>query len=281
LRNRVRETALLFMLCMIALSGACNVFGQDTTPTPPDYTSSWILIFDGAVNRPLSLSVGDLEALPKTEAYGSIYCDRNLVTQGTWGGVLVSYLVNQAGLAPDATNLEFRAYDGYIIKVSAKTASEQGFIIAYEMDGQPLNEALRLVVPGYPGNFWISQINEIRATISTNYDIGPVVPTPTPPPTPLSFKTMPTLPPPRPTPTPEPTEMPTASATASTPTPQTSSGSNTSQLADQQMQQEPSPVQNPTTSSDLLILATIVTAAIGVSLLLFKRKSKQVTKSNP
>jgi hypothetical protein len=285
LKNPARQTALLFTICIITLSSACIAFGQQTTPTettptettptpPPTYEASWVLIFDGAVHKTLSLSVVDLAALPKTEIYAPIYCDGNLVTEGTWGGVLVSYLINQASLSSGATTLEFHAYDGYTVKVAAATASQEGFMVAYEMDGQPLNEHLRLVLPGRPGNFWINQITEISATGSTDYDVGPyrspsLAPTMKPLPT-SPFARLPTATPTQqPTPTPEPTMTPAESTPTITPTLQTSS-----QLADQQMPQEPSPAQDPTVAYGLLVLAVIVTIAIGTYLLLFKRREK-------
>jgi hypothetical protein len=111
--------------------------------------------------------------MPKTEVEGAIYCGRNLVSTGTWGGVQISYLLQLADADPTGTNLEFHASDGYQINVAVEAALVQGFIIAYELNGQPLNEVLRLTLPGYPGNFWISMITEVILTKTTEFNIGP------------------------------------------------------------------------------------------------------------
>ncbi len=279
MKHHFLKTALIVMLSVMALSGVVEVLGQDSTDNPTSLYPNWGLVIDGAVSHALSLSVNDLAAMPKTEVYGAIYCDNVLVTQGTWGGVQVSALLNQAGLLTGASNLEFQAYDGYTIK--AAVSYQQRLMIAYELDGQPLNETLRLVAPGYPGNYWISQITEIKVTSSKNYDIGPWSPTP-PPRTPK-----PTMPPPptkaptptptqQPSPTPEPTETPVTTPTH-TPISSISPEQDTSQLASQQ--NNPEPVSAFRYS--LPILAVAITVAIAVAFLFLRRRADTRAKKEP
>jgi hypothetical protein len=280
MKHHFRKTALIVVLSVMALSGVVEVLGQDSTDNPTSPYPNWELVIDGAVSHTLSLSINDLAAMPKTEVYGAIYCDHVLVTQGTWGGVQVSALLNQAGLLTGASNLEFQAYDGYIIK--AAVSYQQILMIAYELDGQPLNETLRLVVPGYPGNYWISQITEIKVTSSTNYDIGPWSPTP-PPPTPK-----PTMPPPptkaptptptqQPSPTPEPTETPVTTPTH-TPISSISSEPDTSQLASQQNNQELASALYSASRYCLPMLAVAITVATSVAFLLLRRRANTRAK---
>ncbi len=219
--------------------------------------------------------------MPKTEVWGSIYCDRELVTEGTWGGVLVSDLLNQTGLLKGASTLEFHAYDGYIIKVAV--ALQKNIAVAYELDGQPLKESLRLVPPGYPGNYWISQITEIKVTTLTNYDIGPAHPTPTPTPKP-TMPLPPTKPPTptptqRPSPTPEPTEQP---ATTPTPTPISSISPEpvTSQITTQQNHQEPFSTPDSASYYSLPMLAVTIAVSVAVLFLFLRRRANTRTYQN-
>jgi Oxidoreductase molybdopterin binding domain len=176
--------------------------------------------------------------MPRSETSGSIYCDGDLVSSGNWGGVQISYLLNQANMDPTATDLEFHAADGYKINVQAEAAIQQNMIIAYELDRQPLNEVLRLALPGYPGNYWISMITEITVTKSTNYNIATNYyqmqvsgstspaslpkPTATPKSTPIVFPTQQPTPSTKPTLTPNSTIIPTPTPEGTlTPQPET------------------------------------------------------------
>jgi len=162
------------MVTGLLLTSTVSVFGQVTSTSGPITLGnpSWRLAIDGSVNNPLDLSLSDLAAMPQSQVYGSIYCEGELVSQGNWGGVQVSYLLNEAGLGPQSSCLEFHASDGYAINVSVEAALQQGMIIAYEKDGQPLGEVLRLILPSLSGNYWICEITEITLTGSTDYNIA-------------------------------------------------------------------------------------------------------------
>ena len=215
---------------ILVLSLTLTIFGGFSTKTygteyapAADVYSKWRLVIDGAVGNPLRLSLNDLAAMPKAEVNGAIYCGISMGASGNWGGVKISHLLKIAAVDIAATNLEFRADDGYAINVAVEAALQQGLIIAYDLDGQPLVEVLRLTLPGYPGNFWISTITKITVTTSIDYNIGPnyytaqlggghpessPTPQPTAAPKPTPFR-LPTPPPvQQPTSTPQPTQMP-------------------------------------------------------------------------
>ena len=146
----------------IAASGATDAYGFD---------SEWRLRVNSSV--PLDLSISDLAALPRTVVYAELYCYGNLVVSGDWAGVNLWLLLETAGANLQADSVEFHASDGYTITFSIGEAQREDVIIAYERDGQPLSEVLRLVVPGANGNVWIAWITEI-----TVVGLGPVQVTP-------------------------------------------------------------------------------------------------------
>jgi hypothetical protein len=286
---RLSSIALVTSVLLLPLFG---FLGQTSSvkAAPSGVNQQWTLIIDGSVANPLTLTVNDLAVMPKSEVTGVIYCGRLFVASGTWGGVSVSYLLSQVALEPGASNLEFRAEDGYQINVAVEAAYTQGFIIAYELDGQPLNEVLRLAVSGYPGNFWIHSITRITVTKTTNYNIGPnyytseanhVSSSPTPKPT--------ATPKPTPIQTPPPTQRPTATPQATqTPSPTPSDSSTVEPLPtpslqenhtptpdlpplnDQQGQQK-TPKPDSTSNGIYVFLGFAVVFSVAAGFLVFKR----------
>ncbi len=113
-----------------------------------------------------AFTYAQLLAMPKTEVSADLYCDGALVTYGNWGGVPLNYLLNQTQLTPEVCSIQFTASDGYQVAIPIDLAIEPQIIIAYELNGQPLAEGLRLVLPDANGAAWISKITFI--TMSTS-----------------------------------------------------------------------------------------------------------------
>lgn len=109
----------------------------------------------------VNLTYDDILALPKTTVSAELYCYGNLVTSGDWRGVKLSDLLNQAGIDPSVTSIDFKAQDGYSVSIPIDTAMGSDVIVAYDKDGSPLAETLRLVVPDANGNIWIAMITSI------------------------------------------------------------------------------------------------------------------------
>lgn len=105
-------------------------------------------------------------ALPKTTVTAEIYCYGIPVTGGTWGGVVLSELLNQTGFDPGVASLSFAAQDGYKVSIPIADALRSDVILAYEKDGSPLTETLRLVVPYANGNMWINMVTSITMSSS-------------------------------------------------------------------------------------------------------------------
>lgn len=128
------------------------------------------LVVDGSVQHPLNLTLDEIAAMPKTTVNATLYCvgtpDRSL-ENGNWAGVRLAFLLENAGVSPDAIKIAFYARDGYTTDLTITQAEQENIILAYEKDGMPLSENLRLVVPGRWGYKWISQVDRIELV---NYD---------------------------------------------------------------------------------------------------------------
>jgi len=127
--------------------------------------SEWILMVDGAVNQPLNLTLDDLNARSRKKVNSALYCMGSLVTSGDWVGIKFGYLLETAGIHSKAKTLTFITSDGYQIVLDLKNAFQDNVVIAYELDGHPLSEITRLVVPWKNGDSWIAWITHI--TVST------------------------------------------------------------------------------------------------------------------
>lgn len=131
--------------------------------------SEWSLLVDGLVNRPLNLTFSELVAMPRSTVDAELWCVTPggfpppfLVASGNWTGVRLGLILEKAELSRQAVIVEFYAEDGYSTNISVATAMKRNVILAYEKDGKPLPETLRLVFPEAPGYMWISMITHIK-----------------------------------------------------------------------------------------------------------------------
>ena len=172
-KKLIFKTSLqLIIIGLLVFSFIVDVWGIEYSGLPADNVtddSEWTLIVDGAVNEPLNLTLSELVAMPKSTVFAELYCYEKLVTSGSWTGVRLGYILEKVGYYPQATDVTFYAADGYIITLNCTLAMREDVIIAYEIDGIPLLETLRLVVPGENGAFWISMIT--RATLEKDATI--------------------------------------------------------------------------------------------------------------
>jgi DMSO/TMAO reductase YedYZ molybdopterin-dependent catalytic subunit len=164
-------TALAVLaLVMVGLAAGCGDGEEEVDSTNPPTESATAasqqsLIIDGLVDSPLNLTLDDLSAMPKTTEYVELYCvdyPTVPVEKGDWTGVRLGLLLEQAGASSEAVKIAFYADDGYSTDLTIPMAMREDIILAYERDGMPLSEGLRLVVPGKWGYKWISGLTHIE-----------------------------------------------------------------------------------------------------------------------
>lgn len=109
----------------------------------------------------INYSYDQILAMPKSSENAALLCFGNLVTSGLWSGVKLGYLLEQVGVDPAVASIDFKAEDGYTASLPLEVAMLPNVIIAYEKDGSPLSEELRLVLPEENGAMWIAAITSI------------------------------------------------------------------------------------------------------------------------
>jgi DMSO/TMAO reductase YedYZ molybdopterin-dependent catalytic subunit len=152
--------AIVAILLLSSFTVIPTVFAQES----PTAAIEWQLNITGLVEQQLNLTLSDIIAMPQTTIEGTIYCvdfPTSVVKSGSWTGVELATLLEKADVLPSAVKVGFFAPDGYSTDLDLETATSGNVVIAYEKDGVPLSETLRLVVPGKWGYKWISQVTNI------------------------------------------------------------------------------------------------------------------------
>ncbi len=163
--------------------------GLPPDPTPIDsfYTISknfvdpkveaagWKLEIGGLVERPYSLTLNEIRALPAVTEYRTLCCISNevggdLISNAGWKGVRLKDLLERAGVKPGAVDLALTARDGYTesFPIARALADDPAVIAVYEMNGQPLPDKhgfpLRLLVPdiyGMKNVKWVTKLSVV------------------------------------------------------------------------------------------------------------------------
>jgi hypothetical protein len=262
--------AIIGILLIFSLGYSLNsIVGADFSD------SDWQLTVNGLVDHFLNLTLADIVAKPQTTEYAPLICagpPSFTVTEGDWTGVKLWLLLEEAGVLPETVKVAFHAQDGYTTDLAVDTALRDDVILAYEKDGAPLSETLRLVVPGCWGYKWIAKVTGIELVnynflgmyeslgySDEGYITGETTPQlPLPPPSPNLPQSSTT--PPLPSPSPSPSLSPSPS-----PNP-----SNSSSPAPSQTQ---SPQSTPFFPMDSIYAtaAVVIIAVIAITVMLKKR----------
>ncbi len=106
----------------------------------PVAPAGWALSVGGLVARPLTLSVADLQRMPRTRTRVRHHCVEGWSAVASWDGVRLAEIARAAGADPRARYVEFRSFDaGYFSSWDLESALHPQTILAYGMDGDPLH----------------------------------------------------------------------------------------------------------------------------------------------
>jgi len=163
---------------------------------PAADAAQWRLAIGGQVERPRTLTLEEIRALPAKTLRVTLECAGNGrgqtsprypsmpwleegVSTAEWTGTPLAALMEAAGVRPDARELVFRGTDrgidrgtehDYARSLTVAEAMRPDVLVVYAMNGQPLlpqhGAPLRLVVPGWYGMAsvkWLASIDAVAA----------------------------------------------------------------------------------------------------------------------
>jgi len=115
-------------------------FISDTVPIWDErMLGVWRLEVTGAVRRPLSLSLDDLQKLPRLAQRVDHFCVEGWTARAQWTGVRVSELARAAGITNDAQYVDFQSFDSdYHESWDMDSAMHPQTLVAFAMDGREL-----------------------------------------------------------------------------------------------------------------------------------------------
>lgn len=166
---------------------------------------SWRLSVEGLVEKPLSLSLADLQALPHKSQRVTLECAGNgrgrfqprwpsmpwmheAVGTSEWTGTPLKAVLERAGLKPDVVDIAFHGIDSgfdrsnehnYGRSLKPALALDENVLLVWAMNGQPLlpqhGFPLRMIVPGWYGMAsvkWLARIEALNQPYQGYQQIG-------------------------------------------------------------------------------------------------------------
>ena len=136
---------------------------------PPLSVSSWRLLVHGAVHKSITLTFGDLEAMPLSKFDAVLDCTGGWYTRQVWEGVTLKDILMRAGLVETAVSVTVESVTKYRRRFSL--AEAEHMLLAYRVAGMPLTHGhgapLRLVHPEKRGVDWVKWITVIEVNTTS------------------------------------------------------------------------------------------------------------------
>jgi DMSO/TMAO reductase YedYZ molybdopterin-dependent catalytic subunit len=148
-----------------------------TSGFPSRATADYTLKVGGLVDQPFQLSYAELLALPPTHLTKDFQCVTGWrVHDVKWQGVLLSDLLDRAGVQSNAKAIRFKSFDGtYTESLTLEQARRKDVIVAYQMEGGDISDEhggpVRMYVApmyGYKSTKWLDAI-ELTDRVEAGY----------------------------------------------------------------------------------------------------------------
>ena len=129
----------------------------------PDISKQdWLLTVKGLVKTPLTLTWEDFMACPQVTDVSDFHCVTSWsLMDSEWKGVPLKYIMEKAGVLPEAVGILFTAYDDYTTNLRCDEIDED-VLLVHTWNGQPLPREhggpVRVIVPrkyAWKGAKWV------------------------------------------------------------------------------------------------------------------------------
>ncbi len=146
---------------------------QDTYERLPVMPAEALVVWsslevNGSVDRSLDLSLKELSMLPQSEFTGDFECNDGWISPGQkWEGVPVRHLLERAGLARSARNVEFNG-GTHCQVLTVEEAMDPAVMVALRLNSEPLpadnGGPCRLMAGRRKGPAHVKWLQTIRVT---------------------------------------------------------------------------------------------------------------------
>ncbi len=152
-------------------------FYSVTSTIPSRNAVTYRLTVGGLVDRPGTLTLDNLRAMPQTQLVRDFQCVTGWrVPKVHWAGVRLSDLLDRVGVRPGATAVRFTSFDGeYTESLTLAQARRPDVLVALDMLGKPVTRdhggPVRLYVApmyGYKSCKWLGGI-ELTGKVEPGY----------------------------------------------------------------------------------------------------------------
>jgi DMSO/TMAO reductase YedYZ molybdopterin-dependent catalytic subunit len=143
-------------------------FYSVTSSVPHRSAAGYRLVVGGLVERPVTLTLADLQAMPQTRLTRDFQCVTGWRVQTVhWTGVRLGHLLDAVGVKPAAKAVLFTSFDGtYTESLTLAQARRPDVLVALTMLGKPVTDdhggPVRLYVApmyGYKSCKWLGGID--------------------------------------------------------------------------------------------------------------------------
>lgn len=145
---------------------------------PSVSADGWTLKIGGLVETPMELDFNELQTrFGVVEEYSVLTCISNevggdLVGNSLWGGVRLTDVLSEAGVAPGAVDVVFHSEEGYTDSIPLNVAMDPSTLIAVSQNREPLTQEhgfpCRMRVPMIYGMKNVKWLREIEV-VSSDY----------------------------------------------------------------------------------------------------------------
>jgi hypothetical protein len=118
-----------------------NFYRIDINTLPPVVdAASWRFQLKGMVQKPLTLSLAEIQSRPAFSQAVTLSCISNsvggdLISTNYWTGVRFKDILAEAGLNPTVKYINVMAYDGFYESIPIEEAMDERILLAYAMNG--------------------------------------------------------------------------------------------------------------------------------------------------
>jgi DMSO/TMAO reductase YedYZ molybdopterin-dependent catalytic subunit len=151
-----------------------------TNSLPHRSVDEYRLTVGGLVDRPATLTVADLRALPATRLVKDFQCVTGWrVMDVPWKGVRLASLLDHVGAQAAGKALIFKSFDGrYTESLTMEQARRSDVIVAYEMEDKPVTTMhggpVRMYIApmyGYKSTKWLASIEVVDKVIPGYWEV--------------------------------------------------------------------------------------------------------------